>query len=61
MFLGWLKSLGHNVTKKVDEKFALDNMSQMQGGRTVRPFFCGQYERFWGGQTVRPLSCSLVM
>ncbi len=35
--------------KKVDEKYALDNMSEMEGGRTVRPFFFGRYEWFWGG------------
>ncbi len=47
--------------KKVDITYALDNMSQMQGGWTVRPFFGGWYERFWSGQTVHPLSYSLGM
>jgi hypothetical protein len=60
-FLGWLSSLGQNVTGKVDTKYAMDNMSQMQVGRTVHPVFGGRYEWFWGGRTVCPLSCSLGM
>jgi hypothetical protein len=36
MFLGWL---GHNVTKKVDEKYAWDNMSQMEGGQHSSSIF----------------------
>ncbi len=41
--------------KKVDIKYAMDKMSQMQGGPIVHPIFCGRYEQFWGGRTVRPL------
>ncbi len=34
------------MSQKVDEKYSLDNMSQMEGGRIVSPFFVDDMSGF---------------